>query len=515
MIEVEYIDEPLVEFGEKFLCDDPKKGLHVGGFYSTTNYSHKSEIHYACIGTKKDLERVQDWIARLSNPIEAKKKVLINDDVEIVDGEILDNIEEEEKHIEADEEIQKTYEYNKQLNPDFPGFNKESIFKCEFLNTPSNNISVKATDIKKILDSNSTRLEKVDSVIKLYIDAYQLLEDYYETKPDVCFLIIPTNVYKKLGSVPFGKQHINFRRKLKAKIIEKGHNSIPVQLLLESTVKGSKIGKQDDSMIAWNFSVAQYYKTSSCIPWAITNVDLNTIFIGISFHKVLNAENNKLRSSVAQAFNRDGQGLIITGKQFEWDSRKTKVSAPHLTYLYAKDLIVKVLETYTRVNGTVPKRIVVHKTTAFWDEHINKEYAEANGILDGANEVVKGIEVDLVAIRSTKIKLLRNDGKYPVLRGTFMRLDDFNGILYTTGYVPYYRTFPGVHVPMGLKIELIGESTLRQIAQEILALSKLNFNNCNYYNSLPITLLFSQKVGEIIQYLSPDTEPPNKYFYYM
>jgi hypothetical protein len=101
------------------------------------------------------------------------------------------------------------------------------------------------------------------------------------------------------------------------------------------------------------------------------------------------------------------------------------------------------------------------------------------------------------------------------MRGTLLKIDTYNGVLYTTGYIPYYESYPGVHIPMGLHIETIGETTLKQICEEILALTKLNFNNCNYYSSLPITLQFSHKVGEILQYLPEGIEPPNRYFYYM
>jgi|GEM_PF-2583132 len=59
------------------------------------------------------------------------------------------------------------------------------------------------------------------------------------------------------------------------------------------------------------------------------------------------------------------------------------------------------------------------------------------------------------------------------------------------------------------------ESSLKKICEEILALTKLNFNNCNYYDSLPITIRFAQKVGEITQYIEPGTKPPDRYFYYM
>ncbi len=122
---------------------------------------------------------------------------------------------------------------------------------------------------------------------------------------------------------------------------------------------------------------------------------------------------------------------------------------------------------------------------------------------------------DFVTIRTTKIKLFRVNGDYPVIRGTLMKLEDTSGVLYTTGYIPYYDTYPGVHIPLGLQIDCIRESSLRNICKDILALTKINFNNCNYYDSLPITLRFAQKVGEIIQYLSEGVEPPNEYYFYM
>lgn len=73
----------------------------------------------------------------------------------------------------------------------------------------------------------------------------------------------------------------------------------------------------------------------------------------------------------------------------------------------------------------------------------------------------------------------------------------------------------GKIIKVQIKSSKYGEFTLREIANEILALTKLNFNNCNYYNSLPITISFAKKVGEIIQYLPESFNPPFKYFYYM
>lgn len=41
-MKIELLDEPLIEFAEDFLCDDPKKGIMTTGFYSISNNTHRS-----------------------------------------------------------------------------------------------------------------------------------------------------------------------------------------------------------------------------------------------------------------------------------------------------------------------------------------------------------------------------------------------------------------------------------------------------------------------------------------
>lgn len=222
-----------------------------------------------------------------------------------------------------------------------------------------------------------------------------------------------------------------------------------------------------------------------------------------------------MRSSVAQAFNYEGKGIIFVGKQFEWDTKKNNTPAPHLSHEYAKKLIAAVINEYKAYNKNLPPtRIVIHKTTDFWDAKTNPEYAEAEGLKYGIREVLgDNIEIDLVSIKTADAKLLRKQGNFPVIR-TLLHMDEVTGLLYTTGYIPYYETFPGGHIPHPLEISIFeAESSLEKICEEILALTKMNFNNCNYYNSLPITILFAQKVGEIIQYVDDGINPPNRYFF--
>ena len=525
---IELLNEPLLEFGNDFLCDDPKTGITRGGFFSLTSSNHRSEIHYGIVGTNFGIEKTIEWVNSMSVRIEAsiteiEEKIEANiEDGEVTDMEItfdeeVDLIERSEDFNEGEDlrpSIQK-----KTLNPDFPGFNQDTSFKCSFVNDNDNNMAIKQLKLNAILeDTDIKSFDKAVRVCDLYIEAFKAIVDRSMSAPNVVFLVIPAEVFKKLSSLPYKKgQNFNLRRYLKAQIIA-CQKAIPVQIILEDTVLQKKRSMQDLSMQAWNLIVANYYKNNG-IPWTLSLNDKHTCFIGISFNKVINGEAHLVRSSVAQAFNYEGKGIVFIGKQFEWDVKEMNTPAPHLTYDYSKDLIQRVISEYKSYNHNLPpKRVVIHKTTDFWNSSINKDYAETEGLKDGIRNMLgDDVEIDLVTIKSSPIKLLRMNGDtYPVIRGVLCSLSKSEGILYTTGYIPYYETFPGSHIPHPLDISIVeGESTLKKVCEEILALTKMNFNNCNYYDSLPITIRFAKKVGEIIQYMEEGVVPPNKYYHYM
>lgn len=536
-MKVKLLDEPMVEFGKKFMCDDPKMGLTIGGFYSSTGNTHRSQIHYAVIGTKENTEDLSIWINDLAEEIKAEpvdfSVTNVINNFEIENGII--NIQDEEDLLlkslfeEDDQQDDEnfSYEINKRVNPDFPGFTSESAFQCQFFNDVSNNRIIKNAEIEAFLkkgkqnegeDKETSQLEKAVAYCELLVMQFKdILENFITARPNICFIVIPDKIVKAIGSFSIGNKFFNLRRFIKAQLIALP-NAIPVQLIIESTL--TRTGKrrlQDKSMVAWNFINACYYKNEGT-PWSLDIKDKNTCFIGISFNKVINSEDNNVRASIAQAFNYQGKGLVFIGKQFEWDPLKNQTPAPHLTYEYADELITLVLKEYERFNKIKPTRVVIHKTTDFWTGSIHSDFAETEGLKKGITDCLgNDIEMDFVTVKSSKLKLLRHDGDYPVIRGTFLEIDRNYGVLYTTGYIPYYETYPGMHVPHPLDIlKFEGDTSITTLSEEILALTKLNFNNCNYYDSLPITIRFAQKVGEIIQYFDDNvTSPPNKYFFYM
>lgn len=518
--EISLLDEPKIEFGEDFICDDPKMGIAIGGFFSKSNNSHKSQINIALIGTEKLITDTLEWIKVFENRIIAKETALTEKYSGVEDGEIKGEFDDfggfDEEYLQLFQQLEATKTTNKKYNPDFLGFNQENVFDCTFQNNKGNNRDIKQREFDKILDSKETSdIEKLNKIIKIYKDKFSDLIENKVSDIDVCYLIIPTKVFESLHSVKFGKTHINLRRKLKAELIAV-ENTIPTQIIVEATIKGTKKSIQDLSLMAWNFCTASYYK-SGCIPWALQVKDIDTCFIGISFNKVISEENNLVRSSIAQAFNREGQGLVFTWKNFLWDNEINKTSSPHLDYDYAKEMIQFVLQEYNKQNKHTPSRIVIHKTTDFWNAKDNENYNELGGFKQGIIEQLgDDVKIDFVAIKSSHVKILRNFGKYPVPRGTYMKIDDNESVLYTTGYIPYFELYPGMHIPHPLHIKIFdSDSHINKICEEILALTKLNFNNCSYFDSLPITIRFSKKVGEILQYLPENAKPQNKYFFYM
>jgi hypothetical protein len=61
-------------------------------------------------------------------------------------------------------------------------------------------------------------------------------------------------------------------------------------------------------------------------------------------------------------------------------------------------------------------------------------------------------------------------------------------VLYTRGTVDFYKTYPGMYVPAPLKITVYDQdSSLESLCDEILGLTKMNWNNTHMDGRLPIT----------------------------
>jgi hypothetical protein len=122
---------------------------------------------------------------------------------------------------------------------------------------------------------------------------------------------------------------------------------------------------------------------------------------------------------------------------------------------------------------------------------------------------------DFLTIDRTPIRLFRR-GAYPPLRGTILELDSTHSLLYTRGSVNFFCTYPGMYVPRPLLIKRIdGQTPMRQLAEEILGLTKINWNNTQFDGGMPLTLRVAEQVGKILKYVPDGWAIQSSYAFYM
>jgi hypothetical protein len=151
---------------------------------------------------------------------------------------------------------------------------------------------------------------------------------------------------------------------------------------------------------------------------------------------------------------------------------------------------------------------VVHKTSSY----LPKEIAGFRAAADSA-----GIDLlELLWLPGDDPVRLFSSAAHPPLRGTLLSIDDQRHILYTRGSVPFYGTYPGMYIPSPLPFRLaVTESSPEYLADELLALTKMNWNQTQLDARLPITLRTADQVGEILRHLGPHDRPQGRYAFYM
>src|SRR5205085_9661182 len=121
-------------------------------------------------------------------------------------------------------------------------------------------------------------------------------------------------------------------------------------------------------------------------------------------------------------------------------------------------------------------------------------------------------QADLLSITRSYARLFRGN-RYPPLRGTFFDTDTELFVLYTKGSVDFFSAYPGLYepLPLGIRCDRITETPLL-LAKEILALTKMNWNNTQFDGGEPISLRAARQVGDILKYVSTEYEPYYRFY---
>jgi hypothetical protein len=291
-----------------------------------------------------------------------------------------------------------------------------------------------------------------------------------------------------------------FHHGLKAAVMPYG---IPVQLAWQSALLGGP-NVEDDATRAWNFWTGVYYKSGG-VPWRVAGLEGGTCYVGIAFYR--DRKDGTLRTSIAQVFSDRAEGIVLRSEPFAWNDNEGESRTPHMPEDHARDLMTKVIEAYRGVHHQAPTRVVIHKWQRYYE-------SEQTGLLSAIREA--GIHShDLVAFGDRGIRFFRA-GTEPPIRGTQITLGIPNVLFYTRGYVPYVSEFSGMRVPRPIEIvEHYGSASQRKLCEEILALTKMDWNSAVFAQKEPITTAFSEDVGHILAEMPPDVQPRTTYRFYM
>jgi hypothetical protein len=484
-------------FGDKQPCEDPRTGLTAFGPYSKTDATRRETIRLGVVGPSEAVDRALRLIERMKQAVPQSEKL------------------------------------DAMLHPSFPGMNEGEPFQVQLVSQLVWQRTLRASDVAQIEKHPdfTMRVSLLRGAVKNEILALRNLD----APPDIVLVAMSENLEQLCrvgiaehdaeqrkadadadevddvieeattddeGHEAEDEEEIegarSFRRALKADAL----NILPTQLLWHRTLAGTR-GVQDLATRAWNLTVATLYK-AGIVPWRLADVMAGSCFVGVSFFHPEGAESSTLRTSVAQAFTDRGEGFVLQGDTFEWDSRKEQEKAPHLSREAAKNLLDRVLKVYESQIGSPPARVTLHKSSRFTAD-------ERAGFEDAMGSIP---HYAMVNILRRGIVCLR-PGNKATLRGTLVDFGQKRGLLYTTGYIPFLRCYPGFRIPQPLEIlENWGSLSLQEVAEDIMRLTKLNWNTAAFCCVDPITLAFSRRVGDILK-MANTKDPALHYRYYM
>lgn len=459
----DWFEEPRLLFADGRSHFDPKVGIPLYGPRSYGTQRHKKEVHVAFLGTSEAVDRGKTFFA------ECARGVPGND-----------------------------------THPPFPGCMADRGYRCDLRVDDNLTELITRQESLRVLGIRNGR-ERFEAMLELLGAKTELLAQK-DHPLDYIVLVLPGDLYQRCRSTRYmergqGEVHRDLRRAFKAMAMR--HHK-PTQILQETTTGLTPSTRRLDhpSKIAWNIFTGLYFKVDG-LPWGPIGLPPGSCFIGISFFRPL-GERSTLRTSVVQAFDENGEGLVLRGHNFFWDDQKMGKS-PHLSEEMAGRLIDMVLDRYQDERKRLPQRVVVHKSSRF-------EPAERAGFDQALRRVQ---QYDLVALTPTSEVRLIRAGQYPPLRGTGFSVDDMS-YLYTSGYLSEIGRYPHGHVPSPLQIaDHVGDTSRAQLLREVLILTKINWNSADVAGLKPITIRFSELVGDILREIPEHEIPQPKYKYYM
>lgn len=276
--------------------------------------------------------------------------------------------------------------------------------------------------------------------------------------------------------------------------------------------------------LAWRLATALYAKAAGT-PWKLAplkGVPADTAYIGLAYALRGDQRDAHYVTCCSQVFDMDGGGMQFVA--FEAQDPVADVAEARRNPFLSRDdmraVLARSLELYQgRNGGNLPKRMVLHKTTAFKDGEIEGAFDALAGVPE-----VECVEVSAAScwrgvwlIESSEPGSRTKPSGYPVPRGTMVVRSGNSVLVWVAGNAPevstrgnYYQGKKSIPRPLQL-IRHAGSGPLELAAHEALALTKMDWNNDALYDPVPVSIRYSQRLARTIANV-PDL-PRNAYPY--
>lgn len=374
--------------------------------------------------------------------------------------------------------------YEADYLPEYPGFNR--AFGIDLLVAEPQSNGWSTCPEPAGVDERAMSLDVARNINRC-IDGLQA-----SYAPNVILIFFPQRWVNLRGFVT-ETEKFDVHDFVKASSVQRG---ISTQFLDQSTLADAM-----QCRIWWWLSLAFYVKAMRT-PWVLDGLDRDTAFVGLGTSVDSTRERGEqVVMGCSHIYSSRGEGLQYRLSQVEnpiFYGRN-----PFLSKDDARRIGEQVRELFFESRSKLPSRVVIHKRTRFTQE-------EQAGLREGLSgvaqiemlEVVIDDSLRYIASHVDSGGNLREDN-YPVRRGSVVRLDDFTALLWVHGVTSaissdrrYYQGKRRIPAPLVLRRHA-GSSDLRELAEEILGLSKMNWNTFDLYTKLPATVQSSNEIARI------------------
>lgn len=277
--------------------------------------------------------------------------------------------------------------------------------------------------------------------------------------------------------------------------------------------------------VAWRLGTALYAKAGG-IPWKLDTSQPplagDTAYIGLSYAlRTAPVGVTTFVTCCSQVFDSDGGGMEFVAYEA---GEGTDLRNPYLSRHDMRTVMSRSLALYhDRHGGRSPRELVVHKQTPFQDQEIQ-------GCLDACEAVsdLTCISITRPAWRGVILERPRSGEKkatpgYAVDRGTAFQLDGSSVLLWVAGNAPratlngrqnFFQGGKGTPRPLLLQRDA-GRGPLTFCAAQVLALSKMDWNNDALYDGVPCTIRYASVLARTIKNMPTLAQRPYDYRLFM